>query len=103
MMSGPFSAALGSGTALDVREDASSPSDKITTLVLTGKHQDIVQTADAPSGSSQPASATTTTIIITAANVMPEFPVGLAGLVAAGGFAAIILYVRALKAGKRQF
>lgn len=103
MMSGPFSAALGSGTALDVREDASSPSDKITTLVLTGKHQDIVQTADAPSGSSQPASATTTTIIITAANVVPEFPVGLAGLVAAGGFAAIILYVRALKAGKRQF
>jgi hypothetical protein len=101
MMSGPFSAALGSGAALDVKEDASSPSDKITTLVLTGKHQDIVQ-ADAPSGPSQPA-ATTTTIIITAANVIPEFPVGLAGAIAAGGFAAVILYVRTLKAGKSQF
>ncbi|AIF83115.1 hypothetical protein NTE_01042 [Candidatus Nitrososphaera evergladensis SR1] len=96
MMSGPFSAALGSGAALDVKEDASSSSDKITTLVLTGRHEDVVQ-ADAPSGSSQ------STIIVTAANVVPEFPVGLAGTIAAVGFAAIILYVRTLKAGKMQF
>ncbi|HVX02484.1 MAG TPA: hypothetical protein VHA09_04960, partial [Nitrososphaera sp.] len=87
MMSGPFSASLGSGAALDIREDTSS--DQITNLVLTGKHDDVVQ-ADAPVGASQ-------AIIITAANVVPEFPVELAGSIAAIGFAVIILYVRTHK------
>jgi hypothetical protein len=92
MMSGPFSASTGSGAALDVKEDASSSSNnQFTTLILTGKHEDVAQ-----AGSSQ-------SIVITAANVVPEFPVGLAGSIAAAGFAAIILYIRALKAGKMQF
>ncbi|MEO9363113.1 MAG: hypothetical protein ABI348_04350 [Nitrososphaera sp.] len=92
MMSGPFSALTGSGAVLDVKEEAAS-NDQVTTLVLTGKHEDVVQ-ADAPAGSSSSQS-----IVITAANVVPEFPMGLAGAIAAVGFAAIILYVRALKAG----
>jgi len=96
MMSGPFSASTGSGAALDIKEDASSSNDQVTTLILTGKHEDVVQ-ADAPTGSSSQS-----TIIITAANVVPEFPMGLAGTIAAVGFSAIILYVRAIKAGKMQ-
>lgn len=95
MMSGPFSASLGSGAVLDVKEDSTaSASDQITTLILTGKHDDIVQ-ADAPTGSNQP-------IVVTAASVVPEFPAGLAGSVAAVGLAAIILYVRTRKAGKME-
>lgn len=92
MMSGPFSASTGTGAALDVKEDLSSQSDQFTTVVLSGNHNNTPQ-----SGSS-----TSQSIVITAANVIPEFPVGLAGAVAAIGFAAVIAYIRTLKAGNKM-
>jgi hypothetical protein len=94
MMSGPFSASTGNGVTLGVKEDLAVRSDQFTTVVLSGKHDDISQ-------SGSPASRS---IIITAANVVPEFPVGLVGSIAAIGFAAIIIYIRTLKAdGKLHF
>jgi hypothetical protein len=90
MMSGPFSASLGSGVALDVKEGEPS-SDKTATLVVSGKHQDLVQVGEKTTGSS----SSSQSIVITATNVVPEFPIGFAGVIAAIGFAAIITYIRA--------
>lgn len=80
MMSGPFSASYGDGNALDVQATAGSNS---TTLVVTGNH--------ASHGSSDGS------IVISAANVVPEFPIGLTGSIMASGLAGIILYIRTHK------
>jgi hypothetical protein len=85
MMSGPFTASYGDGSAaLDVREETAS--DQSTTLVLTGKHSDMGH-SNTSDGS----------IVIAAANVVPEFPAGLAGSIVAVGFLGVILYIRAFK------
>lgn len=78
MMSGPFSASYGDGSALDVQQAAAS--DNSTTLVVTGNHD-----------------STDSSIVISAANVVPEFPVGVAGPIAAAGFASVILYIRTFR------
>lgn len=80
MMSGPFSASYGSET-LEVRESASG---EITRLVLTGEHTDAEQSD----------------IIISAASVIPEFPVGLAGAISAIGLVGTIAYIRMFGARK---
>ncbi|MEO9295755.1 MAG: hypothetical protein ABI347_09175 [Nitrososphaera sp.] len=75
MMSGPFSATYGDGSALEMQQ---TPGDNSTTLILTGKHA---------------GHNTDSSVVISAANVVPEFPV--ASPVAAAGFAsAVILYIR---------
>ena len=81
MMSGPFSASYGDGNALDVQQAAAS--NNSTTLVVTGDH--------AGHGSLDGS------IVISAANVVPEFPVGIAGPIAAAGFASVILYIRTFR------
>lgn len=78
MMSGPFSASYGSGT-LDVQESAS---DQTTRLVLTGEHPDAEQSD----------------IVISAANVIPEFPLGLAGAISAAGLVGTTAYARMSRA-----
>ena len=84
MMSGPFSASYGDGSAaLDIHEEAN---DQSTTLMLIGKHFD--------------AGHSDSSIIISAANIVPEFPTGFAGSIAAIGFAGIILRIKVFKRGK---
>lgn len=80
MMSGPFSASYGSGM-LDVQESSSG---EVTRLALTGAHADAEQSD----------------IVISAASVIPEFPVGLAGAISAIGLVSVIVYFRMSGAGK---
>lgn len=87
MMSGPFSASYGDGSAgLDVQQQAAD--DHSTTLLVTGKHSEMEN------------HSSNSTIIVSAANVVPEFPASPLGLVVVIGFAGIILYVRAFRRGK---
>lgn len=74
MMSGPFSASYGDGT-LDVQESASG---ETTWLVLTGEH----------------AGAEESDIVVSAASVIPEFPIGLTGAVSAIALVGAIAYAR---------
>lgn len=94
MMSGPFTATF-NGMKLDVEEEQSE--DGFTTLSLNGTHLDVMEMDSEPmdggmdmgnmemddSGTGQNA------IVITAATVVPEFPIGLM-LISAIGFASIL-------------
>lgn len=96
MMSGPFTAVF-NGMELEVNEEKKD--DKTTTLLLNGTHLDVMQTNDSMesmdgmdmSESSDPQNA----IVITAASVVPEFPMALP--VAAVALASAIVIVRKVK------
>lgn len=104
MMSGPFSATLSNGAVLDLKEDTTADH-TATVLMLTAKHDNMTQAGGSSSSNSNNNTSADSPqkIIITAANVIPEFPIGIVGSIAVIGFAAIIVYGRISKPDKRFF
>lgn len=84
MMSGPFTAALEDGTELGVSEEAADDS-PMRSLTITGQHDMNMDMSGGGMGRS---------IVISATNVVPEFPAGIASVAAALAVMAVILAAR---------
>lgn len=97
MMSGPFTATF-NGMKLDVKEEQSE--DGFTTLGLNGTHLDVMEMdsdsmddgMDTGHMEMNDSDTTQNAIVITAATVIPEFPLGIA-LVSAIGLVSVLTVI----------
>jgi hypothetical protein len=88
MMSGPFIAALEDGTQLVLSENATDPS--ISSLIITGGHHD--SNMSGMNGINMQNG--THSVVISATNVVPEFPIGIASAAAAIAIMGAIFTLR---------
>jgi hypothetical protein len=96
MMSGPFTAALEDGTQLVITENATGSS--VMSLIITGQHD-----ANMTGMNGMNMQNHTHSVVISATNVVPEFPIGIASAAAAIAIMGVILAIRKgslLQAGK---
>jgi hypothetical protein len=88
MMSSPFTAALDDGTDLGIAENATDSS--VNSLIITGKKHDAgVDMQGMSNGTLHRHS-----IVISATNVVPEFPIGIASATAALAITLVILIAK---------
>jgi hypothetical protein len=87
MMSGPFAAALEDGTQLVITENATDSS--VRSLIITGQHDSNMTGMNGMNMQNH-----THSVVISATNVVPEFPVGIASAAAAITLMGVILALR---------
>jgi hypothetical protein len=87
LMSGPFTAALEDGTQLVIAENATDSS--VLSMIITGQHD-----ANMTGMNGMNMQNHTHSVVISATNVVPEFPVGIAFAAAAIAIMGVILALR---------
>ncbi|HEY3094525.1 MAG TPA: hypothetical protein VGJ42_02075 [Nitrososphaera sp.] len=85
MMSGPFTAALEYGTELGISENSTDAS--IRSLIITGQKHDVGMDLEGMGDITQHSHS----IVISATNVLPEFPLGIASVAAALTIIGVLL------------